>query len=127
MKTSSKVSCILNPIPSKLLCLLLPYIAPIRPIKEIVNKALSSGCFPSCMKSAIVKPLLKKFTLNPEMFKNYRPVSNLSYVSKVIEKVIAVRLLLHRQNQNLLDSFQSVYRIGHSTKTAFLRVHNNIM
>ena len=125
MKKSSKASCILDPIPSNLLCRLLPHIAPV--IKVIVNKALSSGCFPSCMKSAIVKPLLKKSTLNPEIFKNYRPVSNLSYVSKVIEKVIAARLLSHMQDQNLLDPFQSAYRSGHSTETALLRVHNDIL
>ena len=124
MKKSSKASCILDPIPSNLLCRLLPHIAPV--IKVIVNKALSSGCFPSCMKSAIVKPLLKKSTLNPEIFKNYRPVSNLSYVSKVIEKVIAARLLSHMQGQNLLDPFQSAYRSGHSTETALLRVHNDM-
>ena len=90
MKKSSKASCILDPIPSNLQCLLLPHVVPV--IKEIINKALSSGCFPSSMKSAIVKPLLKKSTLNPEIFKNYWPVSNLSYVSKVIEKVIAAVL-----------------------------------
>ena len=79
------------------------------------------------LKSAIVKPLLKKSTLNPEIFKNYRPVSNLSYVSKVIEKVIAARLLSHMQDQNLLDPFQSAYQSGHSTETALLRVHNDIL
>ena len=108
LKKSPKASCILGPIPSNLLCPLLSNIAPV--IKEIVNNALSSGCFPSCMKSATVKPLLKKSTQNPEIFKNYRPVSNLSYVSKVNEKVIAARLLLHMQDQNLLDPFQSAYR-----------------
>ena len=79
------------------------------------------------MKSAIVKPLFKKSTLNTEIFKNYRPVSNLSYVSKIIEKVIAARLLSHMQDQNLLDPFQSAYRSGHSTETALLRVHNDIL
>ena len=79
------------------------------------------------MKSAIVKPLLKKSTLNSEIFKNYRPVSNPSYVSKVIEKAIAGRLLSHMQDQNLLDPFQSAHRSGHSTETALLRVHNDIL
>ena len=104
---------------------MLPHIAPV--IKVIVNKALSSGCFPSFMKLVTAKPLLKKSTLNPEIFKNYRPVSNLSYVSKVIEKVIAACLLSRMQDQNLLDTFQSAYRSGHSTETALLRVHNDIL
>ena len=79
------------------------------------------------MKSAIVKPLLKKSTLVPEIYKNYRPASNLSYLSKVIEKVIAARLLSHMKDRNLLDPFQSAYQSGHNTETALLRVHSDIL
>ena len=54
-------------------------------------------------------------------------MSNLFYVSKVTEKVIAARLLSHMQDQNLLDPFQSAYRSGHNTETALLHVHNDIL
>ena len=57
------------------------------------------------------------------MLKNFRPVSNLSFISKVIE-VIASRLLDHVVENELLESFQST---GHSTETALLRVHNDIV
>jgi hypothetical protein len=122
---SSKTSCALDPIPTSLLRDLLPVLAPI--IANLVNSALSSGKFPSDHKSAIVQPLLKKPTLDPEILKNYRPVSNLSFISKVIEKVIAARLLDHMTKNNMMDPYQSAYRKGHSTETALVRVHNDIV
>ena len=92
----------------------------------MVNLSLSSGQFPSSLKSAIVNPLLKKASLNPEVYKNFRPVSNLTFISKLIEKIIAKRLLAHLTENCLLDKFQSAYRSFHSTETALLRVHNDI-
>ena len=83
LKTSSKASCHLDPIPTSILHQLL-CLVPV--ITNIVNQSLTASHFPSQLKSAIVKPLLKKSTLDPEIFKNYRPVSNLSFVSKVIKK-----------------------------------------
>ena len=61
------------------------------------------------------------------MLQNYRPVSNLSFLSKVIEKVISIRILGHILDNNIVDSFQSAYRAGHSCETALLRVYNNIV
>ena len=61
------------------------------------------------------------------MLKNYRPVSNLSFLSKVIEKVISIRILGHILDNNIVDSFQSAYRAGHSCETALLRVYNYIV
>ena len=90
---SSKASCALDPIPANLLCDLLPVLAPV--ITHLVNAALSSGTFTSQLKSAIVMPLLKKLGSNVEVLKNYRPVSNLSFISKVIERVVASRILDH--------------------------------
>lgn len=114
----------MDPLPTNLVCNLLPTLSPI--ITDIVNAALNSGCFPSTLKSAIVKPLLKKPGLDREVLKNYRPVSNLSFVSKVIEKVVASRLLDHMKENGLLDRMQSAYRSGHSTETALLKVYNDI-
>ena len=125
IKKSSKTSCPLDPIPTNLLCDILPTLAPV--IAEIVNACLKSGIFPSDLKSAIVQPLLKKPSLDREILKNFRPVSNLSFLSKIIEKVIAARLLDHMTENNLMDPLQSAYRKGHSTETALLRVHNDIV
>ena len=85
------------------------------------------GYFPISCKSSIVIPLIKKPGLDRVMLKNYRPVSNLSLLSKVIEKVISIRILGHILDNNIVDSFQSAYRAGHSCETALLRVYNDIV
>ena len=91
MKNSKITSCSLDPIPSDFLMNFLPETVPV--ITNIVNKILISGSFTECMKSAIVRPLIKKINMDKEILKNYRPVSNLSFLSKVVEKVIAKRLI----------------------------------
>ena len=96
-------------------------------LQHIVNLCLSTGDFPISCKSSIVMPLIKKPGLDREMFKKYRPVSNLSLLSKVIEKVISIRILGHIFDNNIVDSFQSAYRADHSCETALLRVYNNIV
>jgi hypothetical protein len=125
IKKSSNASCSLDPIPTTLLRNVLPSVAPV--ITEIINSVLSTGVFPKDLKSAIVQPLLKKSSLDNEILKNFRPVSNLSFLSKVIEKVVASRLLDHLTTNNLMDPMQSAYRKGHSTETALLRVHNDVV
>ena len=79
------------------------------------------------MKSAIVKPLLKKSSLDPELFKNYRPVSNLSFISKLVEKAAAIRFREYLTSNKLNEVFQSAYKANHSTETALLRVKNDIL
>ena len=96
-------------------------------ITKIVNASLSSCTLPDSMKEALVTPLLKKASLDPEVLKNYRPVSNLSFVSKIIEKVVATRLNEHLSRNNLMEDMQSAYRQFHSTETALLRVKNDII
>ena len=125
IKKASKSSCNLDPIPTNLLLDLLPALAPV--ICALVNVSLSTGTFPTQLKSAIVLPLLKKPGSDQNVMKHYRPVSNLSFISKVIERVVASRLLDHMVMNDLLDPFQSAYRKGHSTETAIVHVHNDIV
>ena len=96
-------------------------------LQHIVNLCLTTGDFPISCKSSIIIPLIKKPGLDREMLKNYRPVSNLSFLSKVIEKVISIRILGHILDNNIVDSFQSAYRAGHSCETALLHVYNDIV
>ena len=121
----NKTTCSSDPFPTILLMSHLHVIVPI--LQHIVNLCLTTGDFPISCKSSIVIPLIKKPGLGREMLKNYRPVSNLSFLSKVIEKVISICILGHILNNNIVDSFQSAYRAGHSCETALLRVYNDIL
>jgi hypothetical protein len=126
IKGSSKASCKLDPLPNRLLSdHFLPELLPI--ITDIVNSSLESGDFPDSLKIAMVKPLLKKLSLDPEIFKNFRPISNLSFLSKIIERIAAKRLFDHMTENGLHDIMQSAYKPCHSTETALLHVKNDIL
>jgi hypothetical protein len=75
----------------------------------------------------MILPLLKKPRLDMNNLKNYRPVSNLPFVSKIIEKVVASRIEDHLDKRKLHDNRQSAYRSFHSTVTALFRVHHGIV
>ena len=70
---------------------------------------------------------MKKPLLDKNLLKNYRPISNLPFLSKILEKVVLHKLLSHLQENNLSNPFQSVYRAGHSTETVLLRIVNDIL
>ena len=72
-------------------------------IQHIVNLCLTMGDFPISCKSTIVMHLIKKPGLDFEMLKNFRPVSSLSFLSKVIEKVISICILGHILYNNIVD------------------------
>lgn len=124
VKLSSK-SCDLDPLPGYVtrnaLSTLLPFIT------KIINTSLQSGQIPSQLKVAKLRPLLKKPSLDHTQFSNYRPVSNLTFLSKAIEKLVANQLISYVNNNNLNEPLQSAYKQYHSTETALIRVHNDIL
>ena len=81
---------------------------------------------PGILKQAILKPLLKNPFLDSNYFKNYRPISNLRFISKTIEKCVAKQLIQYLDINDLGETFKSAYKRNHSTETALLRVHNDI-
>ena len=96
-------------------------------ITSVFNHSLVDGIFPLDFKNSLVIPLLKKPSLDVNVLKNYRPVSNLSFISKVLEKIVFKQIVTHLQNNDLIDHFQSAYKTGHSTETALLRVVNDLL
>jgi len=93
----------------------------------MVNASLREGVFPDALKHAIVRPRLKKPTLNPVDANSYRPISNLSFVSKIVERVVASRFDEHVETQHLFPDRQSAYRATYSTETAVVAVHDSIV
>ena len=96
-------------------------------LTELANQSFSSGVFPYDLKTAILKPLLKKLGLDPENFKNLRPISNIAFLSKLLESLACEQYVDHLKKCNLAEIFQSAYREGHNVETALVRVHNDTM
>jgi hypothetical protein len=125
IKSCTSKSCQLDPVPTWIIKSCIAAIAPA--IVEITNQSISSGIMPQALKQALVTPLIKKPSLNSEIFKNYRPISNLPFLSKVIEKHVDLHLTHHDVLNGLDDPHQSAYTKGSSTETALLKVQNDLL
>ena len=115
MKEATAKECELDPLPTWLVKRASDVLGPV--IVRMCNATFSQTKLPSRSKLAVVRPLLKKRTLDPNAPASYRPISNLSFVSKVIEKVVDARLTDHVHKHHLHPVFQLSYRQFHSTET----------
>ena len=111
--TEDEVSKCINESPTKS--------CPLDPIPTL-NYSLIDGSFPSAFKRAVVTPLIKKASLPRNDLKNYRPVSGLCFLSKLVERVVAMQLTSHINNNELENPQQSAYKPGDSTETALLSI-----
>ena len=125
IKSSPDKSCKLDPIPTWLLKSCAHELAPL--IVAIVNRSFETYQVPAELKHAHIKPRLKKPSLDPELLSNYRPVSNLPFISKIMEKVVNTRIEQHLLENNLHDPLQSAYRKQHSTETALIKIQHDIV
>ena len=82
-----------------------------------MNASLENAEVPACLKSAVIEPRLKKPTLETDEFSSFRPISNLKFLGKVAEKVVAVQICQHISDNSRNELYQSAYKAHHSTES----------
>ena len=122
--TLPKNSCGYDNLSSKMLIQLAPIIHPV--IRLISNQSLVTGIFPRQLKKAVVIPIYKGKNTDPNDFGNYRPISLLPVLSKIIEKVVQKQLYEYMDSNNLFNNSQYGFRKNHSTEYAAMEFVDKI-
>ena len=125
IQNSSNKSCGLDPAPTWLVKEFSAELGPF--VCSLFNKSLSLGVFPQSFKVAEITPVLKKTSLDASVPVNYRPISNLCYLSKLLERTVNNQLVEHLRVNDLMPEHQSAYRKCHSTETALLKVSSDVL
>ena len=121
---ATKKTCSLDPMPTTLVVECLDVLLPV--LTKMINLSLQSGCFADRWKHADVHPKLKKPKAEV-IFPSLRPISNLTFVSKLTECAAFSQTQNHLTIHDLYPKAQSSYRECHSTETALLRIKNDIL
>ena len=116
--------CKLDPIPTSLVKKCFVSLGPL--ILNIINRSFNENIFPEVLKHALVTPGIKDNNANIDDYKNYRPLSNLPFLSKLLEKNAYLQLNRHIEHNKLHSKFQSSYRKNHSCETAMFKVISDI-
>lgn len=109
-------------IPIKFLRIIVPFALPV--LEHLFNSIISTSKFPAEWKRTKVIAIKKKS--NDESISNLRPISLLSTISKIFEKLVKIQILEYINRMNYIHPFQSGFRSEHSTDTALLKVHDDI-
>jgi len=110
-------------ITTKILTISAPFIS--SPLSYIFNRSMLSGIFPTRLKYATITPVLKNG--DKKNVANYRPISILPSFSKILEKIIYIRLMNHLETNNILAAEQFGFRTSSSTEQALFNFINNIL
>src|SRR6218665_1242670 len=86
-----------------------------------------TNCSIMQFKDSVVKPLLRKSSLDKELLSIYRPISNLSFLSKLSERVVLSRLKGYLTSNSLLNPNQSAYTKHHSTEILLTSLYNKLV
>ena len=125
IKAMGTKHCALDPFPTSFVSKLFGELLPV--LSKIVNDSLLSGVFPEALKTALIRPTIKKADLDQDDLGNYRPVSNLPFIGKLIEKCAADQFVGHLEENGLLSKKQSAYRRNMSCETATLRIYDDLL
>ena len=117
-------SCELDPLPTSLLQEFVDVLLPL--LAVLCNSSIREGVLPPSQKRSILVPVLKCEGLDSNNPVNFRPIANVSFISKIIEKIVALQLTSYLETNNLLPAIQSGFRKGHSTETLLLRLLSDV-
>ena len=121
----NKTYCSLDPINVSKITVAFEAAAPF--IASLVNKYFEECNFVTSEKVALVRPTLKKPGLDVEDMNSFRPVSNISFLSKIVERAMLYQLLPFLEENRIIPKIQSAYRQFHSTETALCKIHNDLV
>ena len=122
IRSMAKKSCSLDAIPGSLMTDCFSVLLPV-----LVNLLFKDGLVPALFKEAVLDPVIKRESLDHEIYQNYRPISNLCFVSRATEKIVALHLTDHLEDNNLLETFQSAYKKGQSMETALMQINDDLL
>ena len=125
LNKSPTTSCALGPLPTWLLKDVTDTF--IHFLTRFVNSSITSSIVPHCLKHANVTPVLNKANRDHNNMNWYRSISNLPFVSKLIERYVTRCLIKHLTDNTLLERYQSAYKSHNYTETALVLVQNDII
>ena len=125
IKEAKKTFCALDPLNVSKMGCIYEYSIPF--IKKIVDKCFDESTFVISEKKSLINPTIKRLGLDQDNIANYRPVSNLTFLSKIIERAMLDQVISVLKANNIIPVHQSAYRQLHSTETALCKIYNDLV